>query len=167
MPDLAQRRADVPALAGARRIDDRVLVVCGLAWAAGLIHVQAAITHLDGHPVQAVLFELLACAQLVWGVVVYRWPTRRWLTAGAVASVGVAAVWALSRTVGLPIGSGAWTPEAVGALDVIATADELLVAIVAVSLRAGRRPARAPVIAAGVLLVVLSSIVLVTGSHAH
>jgi hypothetical protein len=84
-----------------------------------------------------------------------------------VASVGVAVVWALSRTVGLPIGSGAWTPEAVGALDVIATADELLVAIVAVSLRAGRRPARAPVIAAGVLLVVLSSLVLVTGSHAH
>lgn len=164
MRDAAAGPAAAAAATAGRRIDDRVLVLCGLAWAAGLIHVQAALSHLDVHPVHALLFELVACAQLAWGVALYRRPTRRGLLAGAVGSLAVAAVWALSRTVGVP---GAWSPEAVGAPDLVATAGELLTAAVALALARRRDPRSAPVVAAGVVLVLLGSLVLVGGTHAH
>ena len=43
-------------------------------------------------------------------------------------NLGVAAVWLLSRTAGLPLGPDPWTPESVGVADSIATALEVLLA---------------------------------------
>ena len=39
-PDLEGAAEDVPA---AGRLDDRLFVACGLAWAAGLLHAVAAL----------------------------------------------------------------------------------------------------------------------------
>ena len=43
---------------------------------------------------------------------------------GAAGNAAVVLVWAVSRTAGLPIGPEVWHPEAISALDVVATALE-------------------------------------------
>ncbi len=85
--------------------------------------------------------------QVVWAELVRRTPGDvRLLTAGAVANVAVAAVWLVSRTTGLPIGPGAGRPEPVGVKDVLATADELgLALLVALVLARIAAPRLAPV----------------------
>jgi hypothetical protein len=149
-----------------------VLLIAGLAWAAGLIHLQAAIDHADESRLYAVLFVLLAVAQAGWGVALCRHPARSLLRAGVAGSLGVVVVWVLSRTVGLPVGPDLGNPEAPGPLDVIATADELVIALMlllelfprlgALILHRGRL-----LEISGVLLLVVSSLVLAGGAHAH
>jgi hypothetical protein len=143
-----------------RTLEDRLFVACGLAWAAGLIHIEAAIEHSDESVLYVVLFALLAATQLGWGVALYR--GRRVLAAGVVLCLGVVVVWALSRTTGLPIGPDPWQAEPVGAADLIATADEVAIVLLALSRRGGRL-----VTAGGTALILLSSIVLMLAGHFH
>jgi MFS family permease len=105
-----------------------VLLAGGLAWAGSLIHVQAAIDHVDEYWLYALFFIALASVQFVWGIALYRFPRRRLLVVGAVISLAVVGLWLLSRTVGLPIGPDRASPEPPGLLDVIATADEIGIA---------------------------------------
>jgi hypothetical protein len=133
-------------------VDDRTLALCALSWAAALIHVVAAVGHVDESGTEVAFFVLLALAQLGWGVALYRAPSPALLRAGAVLSLLVVALWAASRTVGVPLGE----VEPVGALDVLASANELaLAALVAI---------RLPVVTPGLLL--LSGLALVSG-HVH
>lgn len=163
------------AAPAARHLDDALFVACGLAWACGLIHVQAAIDHVREYALSAVFFALLAPAQLAWGTAVYRHRRRRegLLRAGAAMSLMVAALWIVSRTSGLPIGPAAWRPEAVGPIDSIATMDEITLALLAflhLRLAAGgaaARHSRHLAAAAGVVLILLSSIALVLAGHEH
>jgi hypothetical protein len=46
-----------------------------------------------------------------------------------VASTCVVLLWIASRTIGLPIGPEPWTAESVGAIDVLASLDELLIGV--------------------------------------
>lgn len=170
---MTERRAEhAPAAAGAR-LDDRLFVLCGLAWAAGLIHVVAAIDHVGEELLYAAFFAFLAPAQLAWGTLLYRRPTARLLQAGAVVSLGVAAIWLVSRTSGLPAGPEPWQPEAVGPLDAIATADEVALALVALAELRGPVTGRAVRVlgrvgtAAGVGLILLSSLAIALAGHAH
>jgi hypothetical protein len=169
-PALSRR----PARAGEGRLDDAVFVLCGLAWGSGLIHVVAAFDHVDEYALYAVFFALLAPLQFAWGLALYRRPTPWLLKVGAVGSVLVALLWAVSRTSGLPIGPEPWTPEAAGAIDVISTADELLTALIAASLLTGlprgaqaARAFRFAALAAGVLLILLSSLSPILNGHSH
>ncbi len=153
-------------------LEDRLFVACGLAWSASLIHVVAAFQHVSEYALYAVFFALLAPIQFAWGVALYRTRARGVLYVGAAMSLGVVALWIASRTTGLPIGPDPWKPEEVGALDAIATADEIVLALIAAlelkrthgMFEAGVRRL-APV--AGTVLVLLSSIALVAGGHAH
>jgi Na+-transporting methylmalonyl-CoA/oxaloacetate decarboxylase gamma subunit len=110
---------------------------------------------------------LSAVLQLAAGWAMCRRPSRGVLGFAVVLSLGIAAVWLMSRTVGLPIGPEHWTPEEVGSLDVVSTADELaLVWLVAV--HAWRTP-RLLALSANVLggaLVVVSALGFMLG-HAH
>lgn len=57
------------------------------------------------------------------------------------AQVAVVTLWAASRTLGLPVGPGAWTPEAVGTADPLAVGLELVcVVAVLAAARAGVSP---------------------------
>lgn len=82
-------------------------------------------------------------------------------------------LWVASRTVGLPIGPSTWTPEPVGAIDTIASGDELALALlVGFRLRApaaGRWATafRRVTIGASLWLILLSALALIGGSHAH
>jgi hypothetical protein len=159
----------IAAARPARRLDDALFAACGLAWAAGLIHVRAAIDHIDEYVLYAIFFEALALGQLLWGAALYRAPKRGLLYAGAVVSVLVALLWVASRTSGLPIGPHPWRPEPVGALDVIATSDEVALALLAaLHLRpATPRRLRLAVVGAGVWLILLSSLTLTVPGHGH
>jgi hypothetical protein len=173
---MIEARAPTPALPAAadgeiRRelaVDAAVLGV-----AAGLIHAIAAVGHTDYWPFAA-FFALLAVAQLVWGVLIYRRAARRVLLVGAWGNAAVALLWLLTRTVGLPIGPHAGGPESVGALDVLATLDEqAIVVLLLVLLRwddLSRRVVHAagragPVL--GIGLTVASLVSLTLGVHAH
>jgi hypothetical protein len=154
------------------RVDDRLFTLCGLSWAAGLIHVAAAITHLHEYALYSVFFEVLALTQFGWGIALYRAPSRRLLGAGAVLSVLVVALWIASRTVGLPIGPEPWHAEAVGPTDALASADEAILALLvavrlwSVSPHGLRRHGQALAHGAALCLILFSSLALTSG-HAH
>jgi hypothetical protein len=168
-PPAALHEADATA---ARQVDSDVLLMCGLAWGAGLIHIQAAIDHLSEVPAYAVCFVVLTVAQIAWGIALYRSPRRGLLIAGAIGSLCVLAVWILSRTTGLPIGPQRGETEQLGLLDGVASADEVAL-IVLVAFRLSARPLHGGrtigwlVFGAVGALVLLSSMVLAGGVHAH
>jgi hypothetical protein len=162
---------DAPA--SGLRLDDRLFIVLGLAWGAGLIHVEAAIEHIQEYALYALFFALLAPMQFGWGIAVYRRASRKLLVIGAALSLGVVALWTMSRTSGLPIGPEPWQPEAVGPNDVVATADEIVLALLVglqlwpVGGRWGRWVGHV-VSAIGVVLLMLSSLaLLLIGGHSH
>jgi hypothetical protein len=177
-PDLAEAGLGLPSAPSevtARtraELEDTVFIACGLAWCASLIHVQAAVEHLNEYALYAVFFALLAPLQFAWGVAVYRRPARILLRAGAVMSLLVAGLWLMSRTTGLPIGPEPWRPESVGAADSIATADELVMALLAFfpyglgKNGVLRRRSRQAAAVAGLGLILLSSLSLVVVGHA-
>jgi hypothetical protein len=145
-----------------------------LAIAAGLIHAVAAVTHFGEYWLFGLFFAVLAVAQVVWGALVYRGADRSLLAAGAWASAGVALLWLVTRTVGLPIGPDSGSPEAVGPLDALATLDEL--AIVLLVLALVRWPSLRPRVirvaqragpAVGIGLTIASLVSLTLGVHAH
>ncbi|MEA2398418.1 MAG: hypothetical protein QOK25_1974 [Thermoleophilaceae bacterium] len=157
----------------ASRLNDRLFLACGLAWGASVIHVEAAIEHLQEFALFSVFFALLAATQLLWGILLYRSPGRKLLIAGAVMSLAVVALWLVSRTSGLPIGPAPGTAERFGALDSVATGDE---AVLAVLMFFQLRPVRTGLLArgftalitvAGVGLVLFSSLFLTLAAHSH
>jgi hypothetical protein len=156
----------------APRLDERLFIACGLAWVTGLIHFDAAIQHVDEYLLYSLFFVLLAAAQCLWGVAVYKSPSRKLLSAGVTMSLLVTVLWIVSRTSGFPIGPQAWTPEPIGALDSIATANETVLAVlVFLQLRpsttgALARGCRCLATGAALCLILLSSLALM-GGHAH
>ena len=94
-----------------------------MSLAAAVIHAQAAADH-QGFPVQVGFFLAVAVVQSGLGAIVLRRPSVRWLAAIAAWNGAVAAVWVLSRTVGLPVG-GATGVESIGFKDGIAVLLEL------------------------------------------
>jgi predicted branched-subunit amino acid permease len=151
-----------------QRRPDVLLMACGLAWLAGLIHIQAAIDHFDEYVPYAILFIALASAQLVWGVAFYRWPTRRLLYAGMAGCLAVILAWISSRTIGLPFGPDLGHPEPVGVLDLVATVDEVAIVALCVSMLQSWRPSAPRSLGAiGLFLIVVSALVLAGGLHAH
>jgi hypothetical protein len=171
----------------ARTVDNRLFIVCGLAWGAGLVHVHSALAQRGASVAYAVVFAVLAVAQFLWGVAVYRWGGRRLVLIGAVASLGVAAAWIASQTSGLPFGiqpASAATPfhpfecflvpaSHAGPVDTLATGDEIAIALlvgVYVFRRRGSwtfRAFGAATTAAGLWLILLSSMSIAATDHVH
>lgn len=156
-----------------RRLDDGLFLACALAWGASVIHVEAAIDHLQEFALYSAFFGVLAAAQLAWGIALYRSPSRRLLVIAAIVSLTVVALWIVSRTSGLPIGPAPWVPERVGPLDSVATGDEAILALLVIF---QLRPLRAGLLArgfkqlatvTGVGLVLLSSLSLTLAGHVH
>ena len=114
------------------RISDLLVVGAVSSFGAGAIHAFVVDEHLHESIAFGVFFILAAAFQVGWGLELVRRPTRRLLIAGAIVNSIVVLVWIASRTVGLPIGPEAGTPEAVGLADAVSTIFEA--AIVAVAL---------------------------------
>jgi hypothetical protein len=111
---------------------------------AGIAHYAATADHLPEWPLAAVLFTLAGAFQIVWPVALRTGGRSRVLIAGVAVNTGVVAAWALSRSIGLPIGHHAGAPESVGALDAVAVMAELVVIVGAIrALYRSARSARA------------------------
>ena len=130
-----------PAPSGAARALLPAAVVASAA-AAG-VHAAVAPPHLGHQATIGLFFVAAATFQVGWaGSLVLRAP-RSALVTGASVNAAFIALWALTRTVGLPVLMP--QPEAVGAWDVTCVAWELVVVAVCLRLlgsgRATRRPA--------------------------
>lgn len=118
------------------------ILLASLAWATSIIHVIAAAHHYEEWVLYGVFFTVLAPAQAIWGGLVFQHPdNRRIIAIGAIVNLGVAFVWAMSRTTGIPIGPTPWQPETAGWHDVMATLNELAMFGIAAALL-GWLPAR-------------------------
>jgi hypothetical protein len=152
-----------------------VLTAALLEVGAAIIHAAEIAPHLEQYWLFGTFFAVTAVLQAAWAALIYRDPlNRRLLVAGAVGNAALVAVWAISRTVGVPVGPGSWTPEAVGVLDVLCKLDELgcvvLVAMVLGAVRETRRAIsrldlRLAVMLTGTL--VIYSVLLASGGHVH
>lgn len=107
------------------------------------IHLAVVPEHLEEWPLAAGFFVALAAVELALAVVVLGHPRHRALIAGVVVSAASVALWALSRSVGLPAGPERFVAEAALAPDVASTTLELLSALLFVQL-ARRSPAPTP-----------------------
>ncbi len=176
-PELVRDPEDErPAAPAAVVRSPRILLLIGVSAVAGLIHGKAFIDHVDHYWLFGVFFAVLTYAQILWAIQLWRRPDdRRFFKAVAVMSLGVAAIWLISRTTGLPIGPWAGRPETMGLPDVVVTLDELVIAgLIASILRPeGRIAARLRwldtdnCIRFGSLLCSLSLMALLFSSHSH
>jgi hypothetical protein len=130
----------------------RVLSAIALAsMAAGAINLAAAATVGRDSAQNLAFFGVVALAQLAWGAVALVRAPRWWLALGAVGNLVVVATWAVSRTVGLPVGEYAGVTLPVGFPDALATALAAVVVVGAAALLIrGRGPARSPARSPGV-----------------
>jgi hypothetical protein len=168
---MASRTASVRSAthAGAdRAATEAILLAVALAFLAAAIHAVAGAEHFSEFWLFGVFFCALAIAQLAWGVWCFARPTPASLVAGVALNASVIAVWLVSRTVGVPLGPGAWKPEQVGALDIAATLDEcLIVGLLYLLTRGSVRLEVLRVVVRPLAYVVLigSGVVLVMGGH--
>ncbi len=108
---------------------------------AGLIHLAVVREHLAEWWVFGAFFAAVGVAQLGWGLLAMardRAPIGSFVAAGNVALV---ALWAVTRSTGIPVGPEPWTPEAVGRADVLCVVLEVgTVLALAAAARAGGVP---------------------------
>ena len=107
-------------------VSRRTCAVALLVTAA--IHLAVVPEHAHEWLAAAVFFVVLALAEVALAGAVLASANRHVLLIGSVISIASAALWAASRTVGLPLGPEAFSPEAVAAPDLFATALEIFVA---------------------------------------
>jgi len=139
------------------RLVQRAVVASTLLGAA-VIHAAQAPSHFAEWWTAGVTFVGLAAAQALLGAAAAIWADRRvWLLAQAV-SLAAIGLWAISRTVGLPVGPEVGEPEPVGRADLVAVALEAATVLAATLLAwpgatvAGRRPGRYATAAVAVAL---------------
>ncbi|HEY2666787.1 MAG TPA: hypothetical protein VGK51_08110, partial [Actinomycetota bacterium] len=119
-------------------------VVAGAATvsvAAGLIHLAAVPEHWANYRSAALFFIGLGIFQIVWAALVLGRPSRLLYAVGAAASLGTIAIWAVSRTSGLPFGPFAGIAERAGRADIISTFFEeaLVLVLIVLAYGAGER----------------------------
>ncbi|HET7487509.1 MAG TPA: hypothetical protein VFJ85_06225 [Acidimicrobiales bacterium] len=119
------------------------LATAGMIAAAGWVHLRFGPEHMMESTSFGLAFYAMGVAQIAAAAALVA--TRGSTLSARVAVVlnlGIAGLWAVSRTVGLPIGPEAWHAEAAGAADVVCTVAEVWAAVAMVLLlprvRAGR-----------------------------
>jgi hypothetical protein len=126
--------------AAATHRSEPALAAALLSAGAAAIHASAAGPHLSEHVLIGALFVITALAQAAWAALLLTSPSALLLAGGAVGNLGVVGAWAMSRTVGLPIGPEPWTPEPAAPIDLAATSFEVGAAAACVLLLAAGGP---------------------------
>lgn len=101
--------------------DVNVATLVALSAGAGTIHLSVAAGHLHEYVLFGAFFIALGIAQLGWAALIALLGPSRRLLIPATANAAVVVLWAVSRTVGLPLGPSPGVPEAVGFPDVTAS----------------------------------------------
>lgn len=112
----------------------------GLSLAAGGVHAMAGPAHLAEWWAYGLFFFGAAAIQAAYGLLLLTQGIDGWggwsavrakvYALGLVLTLGIIAVWIVSRTVGVPIGPEAFEREAVGVLDAVSKALEAALVIV-------------------------------------
>jgi hypothetical protein len=125
-----------------------------LALAAGVVHLGQVGVHLEeGWPIAA-FFAIVGLVQLAAAVLLLRPRSRGWFWFGIAGSASVIALWAMSRTVGLPFVEGG-EPEPVGVADGFASLVEAWTIVMLGLYLAGQMPPwRASLFSLGAALIV-------------
>ncbi len=100
-----------------------------LSAGAAAIHLAVAKSHFEEYTLFGVFFLLSSAVQLAWPLLVLFRPVRPLLMLSAAGNLLIAALWAVDRIWGLPIGPEHWKPEPVGFADAAASSFELLLAL--------------------------------------
>ena len=139
-------------------------VIAGATAGAGLIHFAVISEHTGGDVIVPIGFALFGWAQVAVAAVLL---TRRapWALQAAIAVNATAlAMWAYSRTIGLPFEPYGGAPEAVGSLDLTAAVLSAIAVTLAVGEIAGRSAIRLPRAAAaflGIAGIAIASVVVI------
>ena len=115
-------------------VSRRTCAVALLVTAA--IHLAVVPEHAHEWLAAVVFFVVLALAEVALARAVLASANRHVLLIGGLISIASAALWVTSRTVGLPLGPEAFSPEAIAAPDLLATALEIFAATAFVRLAA-------------------------------
>jgi hypothetical protein len=115
-----------PATAAADVRRTLVIILAGLSAGAAVIHLAAAPSHYREIGDLAAGFVVSAAFQAAW----IRWclagPSRATIAIGLAGNLAIVAAWAWTRTIGLPVGEFAGSPEPVGFPDGASVVFELL-----------------------------------------
>jgi len=114
---------------GRTQVETVIVLIAGLSFVAGVIHIAASVDHYREFALYTAVFALIAGFQIAWAVTITRGCSRRVLILGVAFNIGMVALWAASRTVGVPIAPRPWVPEEVGAADVMATVAEIVIVV--------------------------------------
>lgn len=127
---------------------------------AGVIHLAVVPEHVDEYTLFGVFFLIVGLAQLGVALGVALAASQRRLAALAVLTAALVGLWAVSRTLGLPVGPEPWQPEPIGVSDTICEVLQITsLAVLGGLIRRGRRvrmprPARTTLGVAAVALLV-------------
>src|SRR5215467_5131440 len=113
--------------------------LAALSAGAAALHFAVVFEHFAQDALYGVFFLVVAWAQLIWPAVLLWRPSRPWLLLAIAGNAAVVAVYAASRTAGLPFGPDLHHAEPVGALDVWSCVLEFGVIVECLALL--RRPA--------------------------
>jgi hypothetical protein len=158
------------------RVPSLAWVLAGLSAAAGVIHFAVLLEHNGNDVIVPIGFALAGWIQLaIAGVIIARRPSPAlyWLAIGA--NLSFLAVWAWSRTAGLPFDPYNDVAEPVGALDLTTAILQAAAIVVAATLLLAPDGVRFPSIVSlvvGLELLALATIVMIagadsTGGHSH
>jgi hypothetical protein len=110
---------------------------------AAAIHAAVCPQHFREAFLFGVFFLVVSASQAAWSVLLWYRASRRLLLVGAIGNAATIVVWAVSRTIGLPVGPERWHAEAISPADVVATVLEVVIVMAAATLlRHVRTPAR-------------------------
>ncbi|MGI9149056.1 MAG: multicopper oxidase family protein [Chloroflexota bacterium] len=118
----------------------RVYSAALLTLGAALIHLASAPAHLGEFLPFGLFFLGVGSAQIIFAIQLVVRPTRRMALGLAAGSLALVGVWAVSRSVGLPIGPTPGVPESIGLTDVICNAIEVIAVLLLLAL--AMRPPR-------------------------
>jgi hypothetical protein len=117
------------ALTSVRPPNPPILALATASLASGLLHASVSREHFGEAFIFGAFFLVTAAAQTAWAALLVYRPNTKLLIIGAAGNALVIALWALTRTTGLPIGPEPWHPEPIGILDLAATGLETAIVI--------------------------------------
>lgn len=118
-------RSELSAVGDDRRLARFVAAFASIG--AALVHMSTLAAHLQEWWLAGLFFITIAAFQLAWAGPALLWASLRVLRVGVLVNAGTIAVWAVSRTVGLPFGPNAGVPEPVSRIDLAAGVLEVVV----------------------------------------
>jgi FtsP/CotA-like multicopper oxidase with cupredoxin domain len=116
-----------------------LFAVALLTMGPAVIHFAVAPMHFQEYLPFGLFFVVAGAAQAGVALATVLTPSRRLFRAAGVATVGITALYLVSRTVGVPVGPRPWRPEAVGFPDIACIAMQL-VSLPLFAVLAFRRP---------------------------